>query len=83
MVWLASALTQDKVQPPRDPGGTKVRRTFARRRVSSRVTVSQGADHAANFAADSAAWHRLEVRAVSQGLRSKLLWKQKSRGEKG
>jgi hypothetical protein len=89
MVWLASAFTQDKVRPPRDPGGTKVRNTFPcgrvanSNRVSSQITASQDALHVANFAANSTAGHCLEVCAVSQGLRPKFLWKQKSRAVGG
>lgn len=51
-------------------------------RVSGWTSVSQDTFHIANFAANSTAWHCLEVRAVSQGLRPKFLWKQKSERER-
>lgn len=37
------------------------------------LAVGQDAFHAADFTANSTAWHGLEVHAVSQGLRSKFL----------
>lgn len=46
-------------------------------RTSGRVTVSQDALHIADFAANPTARHCLEVRAVSQGLRPKFLWKRR------
>lgn len=88
MVWLASAFTQEKVRPPRDPGGI-VRNTFSYgraanpNRVSGWTSVSQDTFHIANFAANSTPWHCLEVRAVSQGLRPEFLWKQKSERKRG
>lgn len=37
------------------------------------LAMGQDAFHTADFTANSTAWHRLEVRAVSQGLCSKFL----------